>query len=309
MDKQLHVVLGGSGAIGGAVIKALQAKNLPIRAVERNKKPGDVPTILADLLDTEQAIKATQGASYVYLCIGLPYSANVWRSDWPKLMRSVIEACRHNGAKLIFFDNDYMYSQPLALEFDENTPQHPTTKKGVVRKQAADMLLSAHAAGHIQAVIGRSADFYGPGASNSMLYISFLDRILQGKNPQTLSKKSVPHTFAYTIDNGRALVELALDDGAYGKAWHLPVGAPTSFDGMLEIINSQLGTAHAISVMPKTMLAVLSLFIPIIKEVKEMLYRFDQPYQMSDGAFRARYPDFKTTSYRNGMASMIKSFQ
>lgn len=56
MKDQLHVVLGGSGAIGDAVIKALQAKNLPIRAVEREKKINGVPTTTADILDTEQAI-------------------------------------------------------------------------------------------------------------------------------------------------------------------------------------------------------------------------------------------------------------
>lgn len=310
MTKELHVVLGGSGAIGRAVIKALQAKKLQVRSVERSKKVKGVDTVMANLLDTDQAIKAIKGASHVYLCVGLPYRSDVWKSDWPKLMKSVVNACSTNSAKLIFFDNIYMYGPaPLSTPFDEKSAQHPTTNKGKARKQTADLLLEAHKSGKVKALIGRSADFYGPNAVNSPFYISFLERMNKGKNPQVLAKKGMPHTYAYSVDNGRALVELALDDSAYGQAWHLPVGEPITIDDALTIMNKIIGTSFKASYMPRPLLGLLSVLVPPVKEVKEMLYQFDSPYIMSDKKFRTKYPNFVTTSYDDGFRAMVESFK
>ncbi len=304
-----HVVLGASGAIGQGVVKALQEKGLVIRAVERSKQVAGIETVLADLSDEKQAREAIVGASHVYLCVGLPYNTKIWQSGWPRLMRSVINACAEANAKLIFFDNVYMYGPSLSVPFTENHPQNPTTKKGMVRKQVADLLLQAHNSSQVQAVIGRSADFYGPKAVNSQLYIKFIERIKQGKNPQWLGQPDQPHTYSYTLDNGRALVELALDDTAYGQVWHLPVGKPIAIGEILGLINKKLGTSYKVSYLPRPLLGLMSLFIPPIKEVKEMLYQFDNPYIMSDQKFRDRFPDFKTTSYEEGLAAMIESFE
>ncbi len=310
MTKQLHVVLGGSGAIGQGVINALKAKKLDIRAVERSKKVAGIDTINAGLMDEQQTVKALAGATHVYLCVGIPYQAEAWRRDWPKIMQSVINACAAVDAKLIFLDNVYMYGpSPLPVPFDESTSQDPSSAKGAVRKQIADMLMAADKAGKVKAVIGRSADFFGPGTVNSALYTSFLERILVGKNPQSVSKSGVKHTYANSIDNGRALVQLALDDAAYGQVWHLPVGQPITVDDVMAMINKILGTTHKVSYMPRFMLGILSIFIPVLKEVKEMLYQFDNPYVMSDKKFRAKYPDFVSTSYEEAMRQMIQSFK
>lgn len=310
MNKELHVVLGGSGAIGQAVIKALQDKNKTVLVVERSKIVEGAETILANLLNEADTEKAVKGASHVYICVGLPYSSDVWQRDWPKLMQSVINACAANNAKLIFFDNIYMYGPaPLSVPFDERSEQQPSTHKGRTRKATSDLLLSAHESGKVKALIGRSADFYGPNAVNSPFYISFLERIIKNKNPQVLGKKGVLHTYAYSLDNGRALVELALDDSAYGQVWHLSVGEPITIDDALTIINSVMHSSFKASYLPRPLLGLLSLFIPPIKEVKEMLYQFDNPYIMSDKKFRTNYPNFQTTSYEKGFKAMIDSFK
>jgi nucleoside-diphosphate-sugar epimerase len=310
MSKEQHVVLGGSGAIGQAVIKALQQKNREVRAVERTKAVAGVETRMADLLNQDEATEAIAGASHVYMCVGLPYRSNVWQSDWPKIMESVIKACESTGARLIFFDNIYMYGpSPLTVPFDETHAQNPTTKKGVARKEAADALLKAHTAGRIQAFIGRSADFYGPGAVNSPFYIQFLERMLAGKNPQILNSANVIHTYAYTLDNGRALVELAIDQSAYGQVWHLPVGEPVTLQEIITKMNKIMGSQFKLSQMPRPLLGLVGLLVPPVKEVKEMLYQFDDPYVMSDAKFRAAYPQFVTTNYNAGLEAMIDSFK
>ncbi len=310
MKSQIHTVLGASGATGQAVIKELQNRNLPCNAVERSKKVEGVETLKADLLNKNEAIKAIQNSAYVYLCVGLPYQSKVWKRDWPILMENVITACEKANAKLIFFDNVYMYGpEPLELPFNEEHQQNPNTKKGLARKQTADLLIKAIAEKRVNAVIGRSADFYGEFAVNSPFYISFLENMLKGKAPQVLGRKGVTHSFAYSGDNGRALVELALEDSTYGQVWHLPVGRPITFDMVNIMLNAELGTTYKLTYIPKMMRKILSIFIPPIREVEEMLYQFENPYEMNFDKFKKQFPNFKVTPYQEGLNKMVKSFK
>jgi len=308
--KDLHLVLGGAGAIGQAVITELQSKGLNVKAVERSKQLDDVETINVDLMNSDETKSALEGSTHVYLCVGLPYNSKIWEESWPKLARSVIDASAHNNAKLIFFDNMYMYGpSPLTVPFDEKELQEPQSKKGEVRKIVADMILAAHKDNKIKAVIGRSADFYGPNAINSTLYATMIKRMLDNKKPQWVGKAGVKHTWAYSLDNGRALVELALDNSTYGEVWHLPVGPEVTPNELLGNINQELGSDFSISYMPKPVLTLLSLFVPILRELKETLYQFDNTYHMSWNKFHTKFPEFKSTGYDQGIREMIKSFK
>ncbi len=304
MKYQIHTVLGANGAIGKAVIRELEVRQLQIRKVSTK------PTwVQADLLSKEDAEKAIDGSSYVYLCVGLPYSAKVWEIQWPQVMQNVIDACEKAQAKLIFLDNIYMYASPLPVPFDESTPQIPNSKKGKARKQTADLMIKAIRNNKIKGLIGRSADFYGEGAVNSLFYISFLERMLQNKGPQTLVSADIEHTYADVLDNGRALVELALNDDCYGEVWHLPVGEPITTNGMLAIFNEKMASNFKMSVMPTVFKKILPIFIPIIKEAREMEYQFEHKYVMSDNKFRKRFPNFKVSSYQDGINRMVEWFK
>jgi len=310
MQNKIHTVLGASGATGKAVTHELKKRNLTVRAVERTTKLEGIETIKADLLIEDEAIKAIQNSFFVYLCVGLPYQSKVWQRDWLKLMKNVITACEKTNAKLIFFDNVYMYGPaPLSIPFTEEHAQYPTTKKGIARKNTADLLLKAIVEKRIKAVIGRSADFYGEFAVNSPFYISFLQNMLKGKAPQVLGKKDIGHTYAYSGDNGKALVALALDDSTYGQVWHLPVGKPITFAEANIMLNVSLGTNFKVGYVPKLMRKVLSIFIPPISEVEEMLYQFESKYEMSCEKFMEHFPYFKITPYQKGIQAMVQSFK
>lgn len=304
MESKIHTVLGANGAIGKAVIKELERRQQTVRRVSTK------PTwVQANLLKKEDAEKAIQGSGYVYLCIGLAYDSKVWETQWPQIMQNTIEACEKAEAKLIFLDNIYMYASPLPVPFYESTLQNPDSKKGKVRKQTADLMMKAIKDNRIEGLIGRSADFYGEGAVNSPFYQTFLKRMLENKAPLTLVSPTVEHTYANVGDNGRALVELALNDDCYGEVWHLPVGKPISTNGMLELFNRKLESDFKVSVMPGFLKNTLSLFVPILKETKEMEYQFKQKYVMSDLKFRKRFKGFKVTSYQSGVNRMVESFR
>jgi nucleoside-diphosphate-sugar epimerase len=308
MTGQLHVVLGGAGAIGRGVINALQQRQLEAVVVERSKTVPGVTTVRADLLDAAQTLRVAAYATHVYLCVGIPYNTRAWQAEWPTVVCNTIDACEKTGARLIFVDNVYMYGAPLAVPFSENHCQKTQTRKGAVRKAVADALLAAHRSGAVRAVIGRSADFYGLGAVNTNLYQTVLKRMLAGKAPKSICPVDVGHTYAYTLDNGRALVKLALTESAYGQVWHLPVGEPVTLGDVTAIVNSILSTNLKPIALPSPIRPVLTRFVKPLREIKELLYQFDNPYIMSDQKFRDRYPDFKVTPYRDGMRAMVESF-
>ena len=306
MNPPLHTILGATGATGQAILHELQARNLRYRLTSRTARPEQEEYVQVDLLDAASTQKAIAGSTYVYLCVGLPYKTEIWEAQWEVIMQNVTVACAQHGAKLIFLDNVYLYTAPLPQPFDENTPQQPVSKKGKVRKRTADLLMQAMKNGKVQGVIGRSADFFGPGAVHSPFYISFLERMMEGKNPQTLAPGNVKHTYANVQDNGRALVELALCEECYGQAWHLPVGEPITANEMLAIFNRLLDTDFKLSVMPRFLRSLLSVFVPVLREVGEMQYQFEAPYVMSFDKFKNQFPDFVVTTNEEGAKRMIQ---
>ena len=92
----MQTILGTNGVIGRELSKNLTQYTKEIKQVSRNpKKVNDTDSIFsADLLDYNQTEKAIEGSEITYLVAGLPYKTKLWQSEWPKLMRNVIDACK-----------------------------------------------------------------------------------------------------------------------------------------------------------------------------------------------------------------------
>ncbi len=65
------------------------------------------------------------------LLVGLKYDVKVWRELWPPIVSNPIEACKRANAKLIFFDNVYMYGKVVGPTTEE-TPFNPCSRKGEI---------------------------------------------------------------------------------------------------------------------------------------------------------------------------------
>ena len=293
----MDVVLGGRGAVGRFVSEALTERKRDFIAPSSRE---------TDARDAEALIRACQGATTILCCVGLPYRSAIWRRDWPRVASALVKAGEATGARLVYLDNTYAYGpKPLAVPITEDHPQNPPSGKGRARKTAADILMEAHRTGRASVTIARAADFYGPGATDSVLWASFLERMLQAEAPQLLMSPAARHTYAYTPDIARALVLLAEDPEAAGRIWHLPVGPAWTPDLWTETFNRLLGTALKPACLPPAASAMLGLISARVREAHEMRYQFDSDYILSDAAFHHRYPDFVTTSYEAGAARLV----
>ena len=223
-------------------------------------------------------------------------------------MKNVIEACSVNNAKLVFFDNIYLYAPEKLNPIKEEHPVNPKSKKGKVRAAIVQMLWDAVKKEKIKALIARSADFYGPSIKGtSMLTEIVFKPLSEAKRSSWLGGTKYKHSYTYTVDAGRAVALLGNTSDAFGQTWHLPT-APDPFTGKewIEAIAKMLGTTPKYLVLNKFFVRVIGLFVPIMKEMVEMMYQYNQHYVFNSDKFEKRF-DFKPTSYIDGIKEIVKT--
>ena len=223
-------------------------------------------------------------------------------------MRHTIDACKATAARLVFFDNVYMYGR-VKGGMTEATPFNPNSVKGRIRSGVDEMLLKEMNAGSLKAIIAKSADFYGPRAmATSVVGQLVFDRMKKGKSAQWLVNTKQPHSFTYTPDAARGLYMLASSEQAYGQSWHLPTAspAPTGME-FVAMAAKYMHAGNKVQVLPKWLLAAMGLFVPIMKELGEMLYQYEFSYEFDSSQFEKTF-NFKPTSYEEGIRQTAQWF-
>ena len=303
----MQTILGANGTIGSLLAAELTNYTDRIRLVSRNPKKVNEGDELfpADLSQPEQVEKAVAGSEVVYLLVGFDYKLKVWQENWPKLMRATIDACIKHHAKLVFFDNVYCYDIDAIPHMTENSAINAPSKKGAVRQQIADMLLTEAKAGKLTALIARAADFYGPNNDKSFLIEIVYKNIKKGKKPNWFIDASKKHSFTYTPDAAKATALLGNTPDAYGQVWHLPTDKNTlTGREMISLFTKEMNVADKVSVLPMWLLKVLGLFMPLMKEMPEMMYQYDRDYFFDSSKFEQRF-NFEATSYQQGVKETI----
>ncbi len=306
----MQTILGAGGVIGSELAKSLPQFTDRIRLVSRHPRKVNASDELfsADLLNAEQTSQAVEGSDVVYLTAGLPYNLKIWQNQWPTIMRNVLDACKKHRAKFVFFDNVYCYGRVNGW-MTESTPVNPASKKGMVRAQIADMVLEEIAHGTLQALIARSADFYGPNTPLSFVNVMVFENLRNGKKAQWMINDTVLHSLTYTPDAGKATALLGNTDSAYGQIWHLPTdrNALTGRE-IIEMAAREFNVKPGHTTLPRWMLRMAGLFSGVIRESVEMLYQNDSDYLFDSSKFDKAF-DFKTTSYEQGVKETVRSMR
>jgi nucleoside-diphosphate-sugar epimerase len=304
----LTTILGAGGAISNELVKILSAEGTALRLVSRNLKPvTGAEAIAADISDLDQTIRAVAGSSVVHLLVGLKYDTKVWQELWPRIMANTIEACKRERAKLIFFDNVYMYGKangPLT----EETPYAPVSRKGEIRAEIATTLMKQVKAGNLTAIIARSADFYGPGATHGLPNVLVFDAFAKRSSASWMVNDAVPHSLTFTPDAAQGVAMLAERESAWNQIWHLPTASPALTGKEIITMAAQaFGVPPKYRILTKPMLKMVGWFNPMVRELYEMLYQNDSPYLFDSTKF-AREFGFAGTPYPEGIKISASSY-
>lgn len=306
----MQTILGSSGVIGRGLAKVLPQYTDKIRLVSRNpQKINPIDELInANLLDADETLKVVKDSEVVYLTVGLQYDINIWRKQWLMVMQNVIEACKKNKSKLVFFDNVYSYGKVNGW-MTEETPQKPASEKGKVRALLNGMIMDEVRKGNLNAIIAKAADFYGPNSPLSFVNIMVFENLRKRKKAQWLIDPDKKHSFTFTPDAAKGTAILGNIESAYDQVWHLPTNRNvlTGKEFIELAANAMNGSAKYMTVK-KWMIQMLGVFNKILKESAEMLYQNDSDYLFDSTKFEKAF-NFSPTSYEEGIRITAESMK
>lgn len=304
----MQTVLGASGQIGQELARHLYRDyTQQIRVVSRNPRKINQrdEVFAADLLIEDQALRAVEGSDTVYLTVGLPMNTQLWVERWPPIMRNVIKACSTHGAKLVFFDNTYMYPQTEEPQHEE-TPFVPNGEKGKVRADIANLVLQAIAGGELEAMICRAPEFYGPDKTQSITNTLVIDALRKGDTAKVFLRDDTLRSLIYTPDASRALALLGNTPDAYGQTWHLPCDDNRlTYRQFIELAAQVFGVEPKYRILKRWQLWLAGLFKKEVRDASELLPRYSVDNIFVSTKFKQRFSDFQVTTFREGLRTTV----
>jgi nucleoside-diphosphate-sugar epimerase len=307
-------LFGAAGAIGQSISKAVSAQGAPYRVVGRSRDAlakafgadslAEIVTWNPD--DPASVQAAATGVDAIVYLVGVNY----WQFELhPRLMQRTLDGAIAAGVKrVVLIGTVYPYGRSRTRPVREDHPREPHTFKGRMRKAQEDLLLTAHAEGRIQATVIRLPDFYGPGVDKSFLHAAFTAAI-SGGVANMVGPLDTPHEFVFVPDVGPVVASVVSTPNAYGRVWHLAGAGVTTQRAIVEEIERQVGHRLRLRVAGKTMLRLLGLFNPFMREMVEMHYLLTDPVLMDDSALQELIGPIRKTSYADGVRQCLAAIR
>lgn len=288
----LHTVLG-TGPLGTAVAESLLQRGLAVRVVSRNNasRLTDVEAMTGELNDPGFAQRAVFGSEVVYQCTQPAYHR--WALEFPALQQHIIDATIAAGADLVIADNLYSYGDPNGAIIVDASPRHPQTRKGLLRKRLADEALAAHEAGLLRVTLARPSNYFGPGYTTGD---TVFGQAVKGAAVTALVNADAPHSFSYVPDAGRAMATLGTHDRSWGRSWITPVQPAATQREIARLAWRAAGHdgEPRVRVLGAAGLAALGLFVPALREMREMSYEFERTFVADSSEFERTFGEHAT---------------
>ncbi len=280
----------GAGQVGQALTAHLAGLGLTVLVLSRQRPPilaDGVQWRAVDAADPNAARDAANGAAVIYQCLNAPYTA--WPERFPPLQRAVLSAAERSSALLVSLENIYCYGPTRGKPMTEDLPLAATTVKGATRAAMTQELRAAADAGRVRIAIGRASDFFGPGVTESSLGERVFANAAAGRRADFIGNPDLVHTYSYVPDIAAGLATLGTDERAVDGVWHLPGPETVTTRQILELVSGQVGHPVAIRSLPRLAVRALGLFNPMMRELAEMSYEFDEPFVLDTTKYQSTF--------------------
>lgn len=284
-----HVIIG-AGPVAHATATELLAMGHAVRSITRSgngEMPGGVERERADAANEAAILHATRGAATIYNCANPPYEK--WVSGWPPIAAALLAAAEKHGSVLVTMSNLYGYG-PSTRPFKETDALVSPGKKGQARAAMWNQAIEAHRAGRVRVTEARASDFIGPRVLDANMGTRVVDNVLAGKAVGLMGKLDVPHAITAMRDVGVAMAVLGTDERALGRAWHVPTApAQTQREivaGLCRAAGVPMVKARA---MPSVALTIGGVFVPMLRELREVEYQFAAPFDLDSSDFAGTF--------------------
>lgn len=307
-------LFGAAGVIGSSIAAALSAQGRPYRVVGRTEaalRKSFGHDALAEIVtwnpDSPASVQtAASGVETLIYMVGVNY----WQFELhPQLMEKTLAGAIASGVKnFVLIGTVYPYGRPKGNRVREDHPREPHTFKGRMRRAQEDLLMDADSAGRIKATVLRLPDFYGPGVEASFLHGAFRAAV-DGGTADMVGPIDRPHEFVFVPDVGPVVVKLMDTQAAYGRMWNFAGAGVTSQRELVQEMERQTGRKVKLRIAGKTMLRLIGLFKPFMREMVEMHYLLTDPVIMDDTALQEAIGPIRKTSYAEGVRLSLEAMR
>jgi CDP-glucose 4,6-dehydratase len=261
------LVTGGTGLVGGWLVRHLLAANAHVVCLVRDWVPhaelirsglADRVTFVRGDICEQTLLERTLGEYEIQTVMHLAaqtivgianrnpvstFEANI-RGTW-----SLLEACRRSPLvrQIVVASSDKAYGDQARLPYDEETPlagRHPYDAS----KSCADLLAQTYAVTYaLPVVITRCGNFYGGGDLNwNRIVPGTIRSVLRGERPVIRSDGLHVRDYFYVEDGAAAYMQLAehlaRDRGLAGEAFNFSNELQITVFGLVERILRLMGS-------------------------------------------------------------------
>jgi nucleoside-diphosphate-sugar epimerase len=292
MNQKIALVLGATGGIGSEVAERLVAGGWQVRALHRKPAASGrdqrFTWMQGDALVGSDVEAAARGASLIVHAVNPP-----GYQDWEKLvlpmLDNTIAAAKANGARILLPGTIYNYGTEVFPDIREDAPQNPMTRKGRIRAEMERRLRHVAETGEAKVLIVRAGDFFGARAANNW---PSQGMVKPGQRPTVITYPGKPgagHQWAYLPDVAETMVRLAEhpDLGDFAS-FHMEGHWDADGQGMVKAIQRVLGGKPVpVKRLPWFLLRLASPFVPLMRELTEVKYLWDNPVRLRNERLEA----------------------
>lgn len=310
---QTHIVFGAAGSLGAAIVRRLAALGMPTRAVVRSldhtkqvfPQQTTIEKEVGNALNAESVHALCHDAKTIYHCVNVPYQQ--WSEIMPKATDNILAGAKEAKASVVFPGNVYGYGRFQHIPATEDHPLAATSKKGKLRNAIESKVMNAHKSGEVSVVIPRFPDYYGSNVVNRLMGPIF-ENAISGKKAQWIGKLNVPHDLIYIEDAAAAAVLLAMNEDAHGQVWHVPGAGPLTGRQFIQMAFKAAGTKPGIGLLSGGFLRFASLVNSDAREMRELLYEFEEPLVLDGTKFARAFPSFGYTPHEEAIRQTVEWF-
>ncbi|WP_342575051.1 NAD-dependent epimerase/dehydratase family protein [Paenibacillus sp. FSL M8-0142] len=308
------IVLGATGGVGNPLTAELVRRGIETIAFGRSmtklnalaEEIGSSPLLklrTGDAFKPEDIVQAAEGADVIFHSANIPY--HEMESRLLPLGESVMQAAQRMNARVVVVDGIYPYGRRRMEKATEEHPKMPHTRKGKTRLAYEELLFSSRWKPRTRPLIARLPDYYGPSAQASYLSVT-MEAIAAGKPTAFIGNMTVPREYVYLPDAARMILDIAVQEEAYGQNWHIPGPGVISGRDLVRIAQEASGSRKAVIPLGRIGLSLIGLFNPVMKEVVEMLYLTEEPLVLSGEKYERLIGPLSWTPHEKAIKETIQ---
>jgi nucleoside-diphosphate-sugar epimerase len=300
------LILGAAGRVGYAAAEAFRDAGWTVVSLVRpgaggRAAPGTI-VVEDDGLHAEAVLEAAPGADIVLNALNPPFRE--WPAKAMPMTEVAIAAAGAAGATLMFPGNVYGYGKGMPERIDEETPMHPTTRKGAIRVAMEQRLEEASARG-VRTIVVRAGDFFG-GEGGGSWFDLVVVRDIQAAVLRYPGPLDVVHSWAYLPDLAQTMVRLAERRDSF-KSFETFCFPGDSVTGAQMIAALQRVAQRPLKLrnFPWWLFRMFSPLVTDWRELVEISYLWRTPHRLRGDKLRAAIGEIPQTPFQEAVHASL----